>query len=145
MKLESFIIGLVLVALVGVGVWVLRAPKSGEVGSEQSGVSGYIHMGPTCPVTRIPPETNVPPDPHCVDKPYANAAVTIRNKSNGALVNSTTAGADGKFTTNIAAGTYLISVSLQANGFLPRCNETEATVTANEMTSVDISCGTGIR
>lgn len=100
-----------------------------------SGISGYIHMGPTCPVEKNPP------DPGCADKSYANTAVTATNvagKQYGGQTDTT-----GKFRLIVPAGTYTIKVA-PANVF-PRCEEKEAEVTTNKFTSVDISCDTGIR
>lgn len=104
-----------------------------------SGIIGYLHLGPTCPVERVPP------DPSCAEKPYADAKVDIRLKSSGVLVKTLTSDAAGVFGTNLGSGVYTITAGPMTGGFLPRCNETEATVTADQVLSVDISCDTGIR
>jgi len=100
-----------------------------------SRISGYIHMGPTCPVQKNPP------DPNCADKPYANAAIVATNSAGKQY--SGQSGADGKFNLALPAGTYTIKI-IPANKF-PRCEEKQATATANNMVSLDISCDTGIR
>ena len=103
-----------------------------------SGINGYIHMGPICPVERIPP------DPNCADKPFANAEVDIIDKSSGTLVSSIKSDTGGNFIINLLPETYVIKVSL-TNNILPRCNQMEAVVTENKFTNLDISCDTGIR
>lgn len=107
--------------------------------NSDSGISGYIHMGPTCPVQRDPI------DPNCEDKPFANAKVDIMIKSSNILVNSIKSDANGNFSINLLPETYLIKVSSQTNSILPRCKQKEAIVTAKKFTSLDISCDTGIR
>ncbi len=118
-------------------ITIIVSPTSGNTIS--SGVNGYVHMGPTCPVEMYPP------DPNCADKPYANADVNIRVKSSGIKVNGFKSDAGGNFHASLSPETYVITVGPQANGYLPRCGESEATVVENKFTSVDISCDTGIR
>ncbi len=108
-------------------------------GASGSGVFGYVHAGPTCPVERIPP------DPNCADRPVANANVSIRVTSSGALVKSIVSDANGNFRADLSSGTYTISVTPQSGGYLPRCNEAQATVSVNQVSNVDVSCDTGIR
>jgi hypothetical protein len=103
-----------------------------------SGINGYIHAGPTCPVQRIPP------DPNCADRPFANAIVDILVKNSGNLLTSTKSNVNGNFHVNLAPETYIIKIS-STNSVLPRCSQSETVVTKNIFTSLDISCDTGIR
>jgi|GEM_PF-714304 len=105
----------------------------------KSGVSGYVHVGPTCPVERMPP------DPGCADKPYADAAVAIAKKNSTEPATLTKSDVSGKFSVNLAAGTYTVKVAPQSNGFLPRCEDEEVIVVAGVFTNIDISCDSGIR
>jgi len=102
-------------------------------------ITGYLHLGPVCPVQKNPP------DPNCADKTYVDAKVDIKLKSSGVLAKSLVSDASGNFRADLAPGVYTISAGPKAGGFLPRCAESEATVTANHISSVDISCDTGIR
>jgi len=110
-----------------------------ECPSTTSGISGYVHMGPTCPVEKYPP------DPNCDDKPLANANINILIKNSGVLTNNTKSDANGNFLINLAPETYIITVHSQTNNSLPRCEEMEAIVITNKFTKLDISCDTGIR
>ncbi len=116
-------------------VTVSPFPVVGGLGS----VAGYLHLGPICPVEKNPP------DPNCADTPYKNAKVDISPKAGGALAKSTISDATGSFHADLAPGLYTFKAGPQDGGFLPRCNKTEATVIANKIVSVDISCDTGIR
>jgi len=107
--------------------------------NSDSGISGYIHMGPICPVQKDPI------DPNCEDKPFANAKVDIMIKSSNILVSSIKSDVNGNFSANLLPGTYLIKVSSQADSVFPRCEQKEVIVTASKFTSLDISCDTGIR
>jgi hypothetical protein len=116
---------------------IIVSPASPVGGS--GSVTGYLHLGPTCPVERIPP------DPNCAERAYGDAKVDIRLKSSGTLAERLVSDATGSFRVDIAPGTYTITAGPKTGGFLPRCNETEVVVTANKVTNVDIFCDTGIR
>jgi hypothetical protein len=103
--------------------------------AESSGIEGYVHMGPTCPVEKYPP------DPNCADKPYVEAAVTVTDA--GGKQHKTQTDLLGKFRLVVPVGRYTIKVS--SVNILPRCEEKQAAVTNDKFTSVDISCDTGIR
>lgn len=107
--------------------------------SSTGGVSGLIHVGPTCPVERMPP------DLACADRPYVNAKVTIRSKASGTLAGQSVSDANGGFRVALPPGTYTVDVASPTNNILPRCGAVDATVNANEFTSVDVSCDSGIR
>lgn len=104
-----------------------------------SGVTGYIHMGPVCPVERYPA------DPNCADKPFVNAQINIVAKSNNVSVGSFVSDTKGNFTANLSPGVYVVNVSSQTSRMLPMCEQKEVSVLANKFTSLDISCDTGIR
>src|SRR3989344_944214 len=103
---------------------------------ESSGMNGYVHMGPTCPVEKDPP------DPACADKPYANATVTLTGKTGTSFRGVTDA--HGQFHIVTPPDTYTVKISPQ-NGGLPRCTERSAAVVTGLFTIIDISCDTGIR
>jgi len=107
--------------------------------SKTSGVSGYIHLGPICPVEKYPL------DPNCADKPYVNTELQAIAKSSGVVAGRVKTNKNGIFQINLMSGTYLIKVTPMLNSVLPRCEQKEIVVTANKFTKVDISCDTGIR
>jgi hypothetical protein len=104
-----------------------------------SGISGFIHMGPICPVERIPPDSN------CADRPYANAKVVIRNTKNNIIAGQTFSDEKGKFRITLMPGTYMVEVSSPTGSPLPRCGATEQIVKTAVFTAVDVSCDSGIR
>lgn len=114
-------------------VSVKLAPK------DTSGVTGYIHMGPVCPVERYPA------DPNCADKPFADARVNIVAKGGTPSVGSFVSDTKGNFNANLSPGTYIVNVSSQTSSMLPRCEGKEVSVLANKFAALDISCDTGIR
>ena len=108
-------------------------------GSSPAGISGYIHIGPTCPVQKDPP------DPNCADKAFADAVVIVRSASTGAVVKQLATDEQGAFIVSLAPGNYTVSAGPRSGLQLPRCDLVNATVTANAFVSVDISCDSGIR
>lgn len=103
--------------------------------AQSSGISGYIHTGPSCPVVRNPP------DPGCADRPYANADVSVANAAGKQY--QTTSNMAGNFSVALAPGTY--TVTIISSNMLPRCPEQQAVVSANKFTTIDIPCDSGIR
>ncbi|MFA6135824.1 MAG: hypothetical protein WC705_00440 [Candidatus Paceibacterota bacterium] len=110
-------------------------PVNNNIGS----ISGYIHVGPVCPVQEYPENLN------CADRPFTNAQVNILVKSSGTLATSIKSDTNGNFNVNLYSGTYLVKVLPESNGILPSCFGKEAIVTANKVTNLDISCDSGIR
>ncbi len=107
-----------------------------SVATGSSGLAGYIHMGPVCPVEKIPP------DPNCADKPYQTLVAVFRKSDPVHAVALTKSDAKGMFSVSLPSGEYTVGAG-ESN--LPRCGQSEATVTQNKFTNMDISCDTGIR
>jgi hypothetical protein len=108
-------------------------PPQGE-----SGISGIVLLGPTCPVMRDPP------DPQCADKPFATHLV-ITTPDGAGVIKEFSSDADGKFKVNIPAGDYVVRSTADTN-ILPRC-ASNGTVTVGARTYIDVTiyCDTGIR
>ena len=104
--------------------------------SENSGVRGFVLLGPTCPVMRIPP------DPACADKPYATA-VTVYRSNAATPFKVGNSDANGAFTFSLPAGSYTLKAA--GGTMLPRCASATVVVTANNFATTTISCDTGIR
>ncbi len=101
-----------------------------------SGVTGTILLGPTCPVVREPP------DPACAEKPYATAVIVYRTGGTApfAIGNSDE---NGEFRFTLPPGSYRIVA--KGGTPLPSCGETNAAVVPEEYTEIELSCDTGIR
>ena len=108
------------------------APVSGELGT----IQGSLHLGPTCPVQRIPP------DPNCADKPYKTLVAIFKASDPVHAVVLTNSNASGTFSASLPPGDYTIGAG-ESN--LPRCAAVNASVVADKVVSVDIYCDTGIR
>jgi hypothetical protein len=101
-----------------------------------SGISGIVLAGPTCPV-------QMPDDPECDDQPYA-ATVVIRSANGRFTVTRYTAGSDGRFRVPLFPGTYLLDPLPGATGF-PFSSPQTVVVQSGTFTDVTISYDTGIR
>ncbi len=101
-----------------------------------SGVSGIVLLGPTCPVMRDPP------DPQCADRPYATE-IAVRHAGVNSVFLTGNSDAKGLFKFTLPPGSYVIA----AGGVekFPRCNETNVTVLPGSYATTTISCDTGIR
>lgn len=102
-------------------------------GSSQSGLTGIVLTGPTCPVVRDH-------DPKCDDKPYQGKFI-VRNAANKEVGTFST-DAEGHFQIALAPGTYTIeSVALIG---IHKQTQT-ADVLSGGMTEVTLTYDTGIR
>lgn len=145
-----WIVGVVAVALLAAGVWYMSgrystspSPTStttptggGTIAPHNSGISGTLTLGPTCPVERDPP------DPNCADKPFQTLVAIYRASDLVHAVVITKSNAEGKFSASLPPGDYTVGAG-ESN--LPRCNITPVSVKPNSYSDITISCDTGIR
>ena len=151
---KVFIVTFIVIVLLGLGgLWVALAPYQNNTvptpnptptptptptstpePTTNSGITGKVSMGPTCPVERIPP------DPNCADKPYANAQVIV---TGGGKQYKTQTDSLGNFTIKTTSGSFTITIP-PINVF-PSCADTQVVVIEGKFSTVDISCDTGIR
>ena len=101
-----------------------------------SGISGVVLAGPTCPV-------QTPNDPACDDQPYA-ATVVVMTADGRFTVTRFTAGSDGRFRVPLFPGTYLLDPLSGTSGF-PVSSPQTVTVRPGAFTDLMISYDTGIR
>jgi hypothetical protein len=73
--------------------------ESGDPLPAESGVSGTVTAGPTCPVVTDPP------DPSCADRPVAGAVLVVTTLA-GVELDRTTSDAEGRFALSLPPGTY---------------------------------------
>jgi len=99
-----------------------------------SGVEGYVLMGPACPVMQV----GVP----CPDKPYA-ARLSIL--TDGALfkVGEVQADAAGYFRLALSPGRYVLRP--ESPGRMPHAGPISFAVQAHRFTRVDVAYDSGIR
>lgn len=105
----------------------------------QSGISGLIVAGPTCPVERVPPE------PACAPRPLV-AALRIWRAGHRAQAKLVTSHANGRFRISLPVGTYTVEALPQANSPFPRPPApSEVRVSTGLFASITLSYDTGIR
>ena len=115
----------------GRGLPLERAASHGR--QPDSGITGKVMIGPTCPVER--------PGKVCV-RPY-QTAITIRREPKGTLVARVQSSATGQFRIALAPGRYRL---IPQNGHpYPRSPPRLATVHSHRYTTVPISYDSGIR
>lgn len=98
-------------------------------------IAGYVHVGPTCPVEKNPP------DPACADKALTGAQVLVKNGDK--IVAQTTTDASGNFKVSVPVDSYIISVKPAGGAVLPRC--ADSVIQATGIANADIACDSGIR
>jgi hypothetical protein len=116
--------------LVGVSLALLVACGGGAAAAD-SGITGTVTYGPTCPVQRVggsPCET-----------PYATE-ITVSN--GGKTVASIHSGKDGRFRISLKPGIYTLSAASTGIGGM---QPTQATVYAHSFTEVQLMVDSGIR
>jgi len=101
-----------------------------------SGISGVVLAGPTCPV-------QTPDNPECDDQPYA-ASIVVKTADGLFTVTRFTAGDDGRFRVPLFPGTYLLDPLPGASGF-PVSSPQTVVVQSDSFTDLTISYDTGIR
>jgi hypothetical protein len=101
-----------------------------------STIRGAVHLGPTCPVMREPP------DPQCADKPYVTM-IQVYRVGSSVVVASGQSATDGTFAFAVPEGRYTVTAS--GGKMLPRCSPVEVVVGKTGSVTADISCDTGIR
>lgn len=118
-----------LLSALGLGCGVLPGP----VGLD-SGISGLVEAGPTCPVVR--------PGMDCADRPIA-ATIIVRFASNGLEATRFTSGMDGTFHVPLPPGAYTLQA--QPAGYLGTPPPQNVDVQSGRFTNVTIDYDTGIR
>ena len=106
-----------------------------EISIGTQGVNGFIHIGPVCPVVQVGREDE------CADKPLATAIGIYY--SNNQLYKAISSGVNGKFTTELTPGAWIIRP--QVTAIFPRCEEKTINIATNGYIDIDISCDSGIR
>lgn len=101
-----------------------------------SGVSGFVTLGPLTPVARAAGPPN--------ERPY-EAAVRVVRAGSDDVVATVRSGANGRFRVNLAPGRYTLIGETPANGLPPYAAPVEVTVVAHSFTAATISFDTGIR
>lgn len=120
-------------ALAAASIFVFASGSSGHSSTPDSGISGKVMIGPTCPVER--------PGRVC-ERPY-HTSITIRREPKGTVVARVQSSDTGQFRIALAPGTYLLTPR-NAHPY-PRSSPRLATVHSHRYTSVVIHYDSGIR
>jgi hypothetical protein len=117
------------------GVLAALVLLAASVPHVDSGASGVVTIGPTCPVER-------PGDPNCGDRPYAAALKVLRARDHRYLKQFSSR-SDGRFRVHLLRGRYLIEKSKP--GSLPSLAPVAVTVQSHRFTRIAIRFDSGIR
>lgn len=112
----------------------LAACARAPVVPSDSGVTGAVMIGPTCPVVRI----NEP----CPDRPFETALRVVTDPGDD-VVATARSGKDGRFRVMLAPGDYRIEAVLQQSP--PSGAPVAFTVRAHQFTTVTVTLDSGIR
>lgn len=105
-------------------------------GALNSGITGNVVLGPTCPVERIPP------DPNCAPRPYPTK-IDISKSGAGGVYKTVSTDANAAFQILLEAGNYVLKP--QSFGIYPRCGEEAVMISPYQFTDITLQCDTGIR
>ncbi len=120
---------------------VVSLAACGTAGAQplQSGISGRVLAGPTCPVERFPPR------PQCAPRPLA-ASLRIRRVETSSASKLAHSGANGRFRVLLPPGVYIIHALSENGSPFPRPPaDSRVQVRRGHLTRVTISYDTGIR
>ncbi len=101
-----------------------------------SGIQGLVLIGPMCPV--------VQEGEPCPDEPFA-AAIEVRREEDGELAATVRSGADGRFSVDLAPGSYVLVPLSPNEGAPPFASPVTVRVEPHRFTQVTISYDSGIR
>jgi len=101
-------------------------------GATDSGISGTVLLGPTCPVETV--------DEPCPDQPAAGVVVLVTARGGDPVVARTSTDEDGRFRVAVAPGRY--EITAEAGMF---CKPMEVEVPEADFVSIVVACDTGIR
>lgn len=119
--------------LIGTGLVILALVlASCGATPTDSGINGLVTIGPISPVER-------PGVPN--DAPY-QATIVVKN-ADGHTVATVKSGADGRFSVNLAPGTYALEP--ESSGLLPSAQPQQVTVEPHRYTEVTVPYDSGIR
>lgn len=119
---------------------ILLVAGCGDAGptTTDSGVTGAVRLGPTCPVESV--------GEPCDDRPAAGVTVTVSLQvpgdayAAGSVVARTTTDAEGTYRVAVEPGEYVVTADAGMS-----CELMDARVADGAYARVDIPCDTGIR
>lgn len=113
------------------------APGEGSGSGSGSGIRGTVLAGPACggPVILASP---------CPDEPVA-ADIAVTKAGSAEIVATVRSGADGKFSLELAPGTYTLTPSAVGGSRLPAGGPADVAVRPGRYSEVTLNMDTGIR
>ena len=113
--------------------FVLSACSSSPTPAADTGVEGWVKIGPMCPVVRV--------DQPCPDQPYA-ATLTVLNQA-GKKVSQIQADVNGFYQLVLPPGDYIIHP--ESPSVMPHAQDQTFTVITGQFTKLDVVYDSGIR
>jgi hypothetical protein len=114
-------------------------PVDSGVVQQESGITGTVMMGPTCPVVNGSDGTK------CADKPYSTT-IWVMSGDGSRQVTSFVSDKDGKFKIKLVAGTYVLQRPTgKDDARYPMMNAQTIVVKTGAYTPVEIQFDSGIR
>lgn len=110
------------------------APDQGTA-PYQSGISGQVTAGPSCPIVRS--------DTPCPDRPLQTVVTIYRARNPGQVYATVKTDTQGAYTISLPPGDYVATAG--AGSTVPRCNPVSISVGPSGYARGNISCDTGIR
>jgi len=110
---------------------------TGTSQANDSGISGTVTLGPTCPVQSYPPQQG------CGNQPYSTTLGIVTYGNSEYVSTTTTSDANGNFSIALPVGSYTIS-SQNSNAY-PRLSPQIVNVLPHQYTNVNLTFDTGIR
>lgn len=102
-----------------------------------SGITGQVLLGPTCPIMSNPPNSS------CGDNPYKTTIEITEIKSVRKNTYTTVTDVNGRYTMMLPPGAY--SVHPVGGNPFPTCETKNITVSSGIIENIDLLCDTGIR
>ncbi len=101
-----------------------------------SGITGLVTVGPTCPNVQNPPIGT------CDDKALSTQITVYRTNNLNTPISSFKSDSTGRFKINLAPGNYVVRAGVNP---YPSCPDSQVVVSNSTYASIQIKCDSGIR
>jgi hypothetical protein len=136
LRLILILTSILIAGIIGIYLVIQNQPKITL--AADTGISGTVLLGPTCPVEQIPPSSQCQPKPFSID-------LVLTTPDDSEVISSFKSDKDGKFSVLAAPGEYAVRTTVASN-VLPYCRSSGTLkVKTGTFTTTTIYCDTGIR